>query len=159
MKLVRRIGLPLRTLLVLALLAMLVLQFFSFPGKFRYEMKQGNISETERWLFTALVGGIILCFEVIIVCTWMLLSRVLEDEIFRPGSLRWVDGILVAMAAAWVLVAVPIASTVPQWDDPGGPFVMTILLVAGAVVGLLMSVLRALLQQATQLRSDMDAVI
>jgi hypothetical protein len=36
---------------------------------------------------------------------------------------------------------------------------MVILLLAGAVLGLLMLVMRALLRQATELRTDMDAVI
>ena len=36
---------------------------------------------------------------------------------------------------------------------------LLLILVAGAVLGLLMVVMRALLRQATTLRTDMDAVI
>ena len=44
-------------------------------------------------------------------------------------------------------------------DDPGLPMGMAIMLLVGAVIGLLMLVMRALLKQATVLRADMEAVI
>ena len=50
----------------------------------------------------------------------------------------------------WSLVAVGL---------PGPPVVLLLVLVAGAVVGLLVVVMRALLRQATTLRTDMEAVI
>jgi hypothetical protein len=42
---------------------------------------------------------------------------------------------------------------------PGPPAVLLLVLVAVAVLGLLMVVMRALLRQATTLRTDMEAVI
>ena len=44
-------------------------------------------------------------------------------------------------------------------DDPGVPILLMLMLVGGAVLGLLMVVMRALLRQATALRTDMEAVI
>ena len=44
-------------------------------------------------------------------------------------------------------------------DDPGGPIVLFLLTVGVTVVGLLMVVMRALLRQATALRTDLEAVI
>jgi hypothetical protein len=44
-------------------------------------------------------------------------------------------------------------------DEPGLPVLLLVLLLVGAVVGLLMVVMRALLLQATNLRADMEAVI
>ena len=46
-----------------------------------------------------------------------------------------------------------------QTDDPGLPLLLFLLLVAGAALGLVVVVLRALLRQATDLRTDMEAVI
>ena len=43
--------------------------------------------------------------------------------------------------------------------DPGLPLLMSVILVSGAVLGLLILVLRELLRQATRLRSEMDTVI
>ena len=44
-------------------------------------------------------------------------------------------------------------------DDPGNPIAVAVVGLAITVVGLLMLVMRALLRQATELRTDMDAVI
>jgi apolipoprotein N-acyltransferase len=44
-------------------------------------------------------------------------------------------------------------------DDPALPALLLVLLLIGAVVGLLLVVLRALLRQAMALRTDMEAVI
>ena len=44
-------------------------------------------------------------------------------------------------------------------DDPGLPLLLFLLLIAGAVFGLVLVVMRSLLRQAAALRADMDAVI
>ena len=44
-------------------------------------------------------------------------------------------------------------------DDPGLPMLLFFLVVGGAVLGLPMVVMRALLRQATTLRTDMESVI
>ena len=98
--------------------------------------------------------------QVVIVCTWKLLTMVQDDRIFSDESLVWVDAIVAAIGAAWV-VAVRLVrlrrgprrrSRVPGAAD-------RLVLLGGAVLGLLMVVMRALLRQATTLRTDMEAVI
>ena len=59
----------------------------------------------------------------------------------------------------WVLLAVGFVYVLSQADDPGMPLVLTMLLLGGGTVGMLMVVMRALLRQATTLRTDMEAVI
>ena len=44
-------------------------------------------------------------------------------------------------------------------EDPEVPAFLAVMVLAGAVLGLLMVVMRALLQQAITLRTDMEAVI
>jgi CHASE1-domain containing sensor protein len=44
-------------------------------------------------------------------------------------------------------------------DDPGLPLVLFLMVVGLTVIGLVMVVMRALLRQATTLRTDMEAVI
>jgi CHASE1-domain containing sensor protein len=44
-------------------------------------------------------------------------------------------------------------------DDPGLPLLLFLAVIGVAVLGLLMVVMRALLRQATTLRTDMEAVI
>jgi hypothetical protein len=101
----------------------------------------------------------LVCVQVVVVATWKLLGMVQQGRIFSDAAFRWVDLILAAMALAWLVWAGLGAFIVLTSDDPGLPLMMAIMLLAGAVVGLLMPVMRALLRQATMLRTDMDAVI
>ncbi len=127
--------LALRVCLVMLFAALLALQTFSFPGQYTYLAQEDPDAARWRWPLTALAAYWLLCVQVVVVCTWRLLSLVRADRIVSDTALTSVDGIVWSIAAAWtVLVAV-----------------------GGAVLGLLMVVMRA--RQATTLRTDMDAVI
>jgi ABC-type uncharacterized transport system permease subunit len=82
-----------------------------------------------------------------------------RDQIFSRRAFAWVDAIMWAIAAAWTMLAVFSAIVVLNADDPGVPLLLILTLVAGAAVGLVVVVLRALLRQAADLRSDLEAVI
>ncbi len=111
------------------------------------------------WEFEAL------CLQVVIVCIWRLLTLVQRDRIFTPDSLRWVDAIVWAFVVAWLLLAVMAGSLVayiyftPELRDPGTPAVLIGITLIGAVLVLLIVVMRDLLRQATSLRTDMEGVI
>lgn len=151
---------PLRILLVLAFAALVLLQTFSLPGQFAHMAQESPELAYLRWPLLAFSVVELLCVQVVIVCTWKLLTMVKDDRIFSERSLVWVDTIIAAIAAAWVLLlGVSIYFVVAIADDPGLPIMLMVILLAGAVLGLLMVVLRALLRQATTLRTDMDAVI
>jgi hypothetical protein len=150
---------PLRLLLV-ALFALLALfQFMSLPGQFAHMAEESPDVAHLRWPLTLVAGAILLCAQVVIVCTWKLLTRVTEDRIFDERSMVWVDGIVAAVATAWTLLLGVFLYAGFTADDPGLPLLLALLLMAGGVLGLLMLVMRALLSQATRLRSDMEAVI
>jgi hypothetical protein len=148
----------LRGLLVLAFAAIVLLQVMSVPGTLAYNAAQ---SDDPFWHYPLLVvlELELVCVQVVVVATFQLLGMVQQDRIFSDASFRWVDLILGAMAVAWVVWAGLGGFIALTSDDPGLPLVMAILLLAGAVLGLLMLVMRALLRQATVLRTDMDAVI
>ena len=71
----------------------------------------------------------------------------------------WVDAILGAMVTGWLLLAGLSAYFVLRADDPGTPMALFAVVLTGGAIVLLMVVLRALLRQATTLRTDMEAVI
>jgi apolipoprotein N-acyltransferase len=104
------------------------------------------------------------CVQVVIVCTWQLLTLVRDDRIFSASSLPWVNAIVGALALGWAML---LGAFVCSYyfvidevsDDPALPALLLVLLLVGAVVGLLVVVMRALLKQATVLRSDLEAVI
>jgi len=156
---VRRAVAPLRVFLVLLFGLLVMLQTFSFPGQFAHMAEESPDQAHLRWPLTALAAFLILCVQVVVVCTWRLLTLVERDEIFSAGALRWVDGIVGAIGVAWVVLFGAFLVVGFTADDPGLPLLLCLPLLAGAVLGLLMVVMRALLLQATTLRTDMEAVI
>ena len=157
--------LPLRVLLVLVFLGLLVAQVMSFPGEFLFTTEEGPGMDPWRWpmlLFWELEA---LCLQIVIVCIWRLLTLVQSDRIFTAASLRWVDVIMWAFVGAWLLLAAMAASLVayiyftPELRDPGMPAVLIGVTLIGAVLVLLIVVMRDLLRQATSLRTDMEGVI
>ena len=151
--------LPLRVLLVLLFLFLVLFQVLSLPGQFAHMAEESPDLAYLRWPMTAISVIELLCVQIVIVCTWKLLGMVQEDRIFSDRSLVWVDAIVWTMAAAWTLLLGVLIFLGFRADDPGLPLLVTLLLLFGAVLGLLMVVMRALLRQATVLRTDMEAVI
>ena len=87
-----------------------------------------------------------------------------DDRIFTTTALPWVNAIVRSTVVGWVML---LGAFVCSYyfvidevsDDPVLPGLLLVLLLVGAVAGLLMVVMRALLRQATTLRTDMEAVI
>lgn len=155
----KRIVWSLRLVLAALFALLFVLETFSLPGQFAHMARENPDDANFRWPLTAVTVFWVVCAQVVIVSTWKLLTLVHQDRIFTDASRRWVDVIVGAIAAAWlVLVGVFLAVGFTA-DDPGLPLLLFVILVGGTVFGLLMIVMRALLHEATALRTDMDAVI
>ncbi|MCD2261223.1 DUF2975 domain-containing protein [Dietzia aurantiaca] len=159
MNIVIRAVLPLRALLVLLFAILLVFQTMSLPGQFAHMAAEHPESAHLRWPLTAVTVFWVLCIQVVIVATWRLLGMVVADRIFTVASLKWVDVILGAIVAAWLVLAGVFLVVGFTADDPGLPLLLLLMVTIIAVAALLMVVMRALLRQATGLRTDMDAVI
>jgi hypothetical protein len=153
-----RVAVRLLRLLLVALFAALVMfQAVILPGTFGYMAEESPEHAHLKWpLITVSILGL-LCAQVVIVCTWRLLTMVEDDRIFTDQSAAWVDAIVIAIAAAWVLLAGLFLYVTPQLHDPGYPVLMTMLLLSGAGFGFLMVVMRALLHRATALRAAVEA--
>jgi hypothetical protein len=149
----------LRVFLVLLFGVLVVFQTLSLPGQFRHMAQVSPDDAYLRWPATAVAVFWVLCVQVVIVCTWKLLTLVEKDRIFSEAALKWVDGIVWAIfAAGAVLFGVDIFVAVNA-DDPGMPMLLLLLSAGVAVLWLLMLVMRALLRKATTLRTDMEGVI
>jgi hypothetical protein len=159
MDIVRRAMTLLRLVLLASFVALVGLQTLSLPGQFAHLAEEEPDQAYLRWPLTVFAAVEILCLQVVIVCTWKLLTMVEEDRIFSEGALRWVDLIIGAMGAAWLLLAGFFVWVGFRAEDPGPLVVLMVFLLGGASFALLMVVLRTLLQQATTLRTDMEAVI
>ncbi len=138
---------------------LVVFQTVSLPGQFAYMAEQSPDLAYLRWPMTAVSVFWVLCTQVVIVSTWKLLTLVRNDRIFRDASLVWVDAIVWAIIAAWVVLLGVFLYVGFKASGPGLPILLFLMVVGVAVLGLLMVVMRALLRQATTLRTDMEAVI
>ncbi|SDM53685.1 DUF2975 domain-containing protein [Allokutzneria albata] len=154
----RAVG-PLRVFLVLLFAILVVFQVMSFPGQFAHMAETHPERAHLRWPLTAIAVFFVLCVQLVVVSTWKLLTLVKKDRIFTRASMVWVDAIVWAIAAAWVVLTAIFLWVGFHADDPGAPMALFLMVVGLAVVGLLMVVMRALLQQATALRTDMEEVI
>jgi hypothetical protein len=155
----------LKVLLALAFAFLLVLQFLSLPGDITDDVRRTPEAAHVLWPLLVAEELWVLCFQAVIVCVWQLLTMVRADRIFSEAAFRWVNGIVAAFAVAWVTLAgmaaylTAIIYFTPELRDPGTPLALFGVVLLGAVFVLLMLVLRALLRQATSLRSDLEAVI
>ena len=155
----RRAVALLRVVLVLLFGVLVVFQFLSLPAQFATMAREQPDLAFLRWPATAVAALLLLCVQVVIVATWKLLTLVEDDRIFSEASMRWVDAIVWAIAAAGVVLLGVDGYVAVTADDPALPLVLVLLTTAVAALGLLMIVMRALLRQATSLRTDMEAVI
>ncbi|MFC8298579.1 DUF2975 domain-containing protein [Micromonospora orduensis] len=138
---------------------LVMFQVFSLPGQFAHMAQESPEDAYLRWPVTIVTVFWVLCVQVVIVATWQLLNLVKNDRIFTEASLKWVDAIVWAIAAAWAVLVGVFLYVGFNANDPGLPLLLFLLTVGVTVLGLLMVVMRALLRQATTLRTDMEAVI
>jgi hypothetical protein len=149
----------LRICLVVLFAILVLLETMSLPGQFAHMAAEAPDKAHLRWPLTAVTVFWVVCVQVILVCTWQLLTLVARDRIFTTSALRWVDVIVGIIGAAWVVLVGVFLWVGMHADDPGLPLLLFLMVMGGAVLGLLMVVMRALLRQATALRTDMEAVI
>lgn len=155
----------LRLALALSFVAIAAIMFVMIPAVawHDYQEQHGSTGEVLAVAgFLAIVIGLLGCLEVVILCTWKLLTLVQRDEIFSRVSDRWVTRIVRAVGAGWILLActAPYCLWVAQADDaPGLVIVGFALGVVATSALLLMLVMRELLRRATELRAEIDEVI
>ena len=160
----RRVVLPLRILLVIVFSALVAAQIWAVPAVLP-DLAEPTLERTlMRWAMGAVAVLGLACMQAVLVCTWKLLTMVTNDRIFSASSLPWVNGIVWAIAVGWLMLFGTFVCSYyfivdEVSDDPVLPALLLLLLLVGAVLGLLMVVMRALLRQATTLRADMEAVI
>lgn len=147
----------LRTVLALGLAGSLFVQAVMVPLLF-LDLEDASTPVRVQVVAIVLLG--IVAVQVVMVCTWRLLTLVGRDEVFSPRSFRYVDTISGAVVAAALLLFWLGAVAAPGEDVAPG----VVLLVGGAgglVLGaaLVVRVMRALLVQAVGMRDELAEVI
>lgn len=155
----RRAVTPLRICLVVLFAVLVLLEVLSLPGQFAHMAETNPEDAHLRWPLTAVSIYLVVCIQIVVVATWKLLSLVKSERIFTEASLKWVDVILWAIVAAWVVLLVVFLLIGFTAHDPGLPLLLFVVVIIVTVAALLMVVMRALLRQATGLRAEMDTVV
>ncbi|SNY62143.1 DUF2975 domain-containing protein [Paractinoplanes atraurantiacus] len=155
----KRVVAPLRVFLALLFAVLIFFQTVSLPGQFAHMAREAPEGAYLRWPATIVTIFWVLCVQAVIVATWKLLTLVQKDRIFTPASMVWVDVILWAFGAGWVTLTGVFLYVGFNAEDPGLPLLLFLATTGVTVLTLLITVLRALLRQATTLRTDMEAVI
>jgi hypothetical protein len=120
---------------------LLMLQFLSFPGQFRYMAEQEPDNAHLRWPLTALVFFIILAIEICVICLWKLIDNLINFG-SRKACLRYLEISIAAIGFIWLVIAVVWLIVVIIADDPGMPVIITVIECAVTLVGLLYLVYR-----------------
>ena len=161
----QRLILPLRIALVLAFAFALVMEVMAAPGELAEHLAKAPEYAHLHWPYFIVAELELIGFQVLIVCTWKLLTMIRKDRIFSEESSTWVDLIVRTVFTGWIVYAVFSAYVVsviyfsPELRDPGTPMLLFGILLVGAVLVMLIVVMRTLQRQATTLRGDLDEVI
>jgi heme/copper-type cytochrome/quinol oxidase subunit 2 len=137
----------LKVVLSIFLALSLMLQFFSFPGQFRYMAEQEPENAYLRWPLTALAFTMILAVQIIVVSVWKIVDA-LEKELAKKTQLKFVNYAIAALSYIWLVIASGLILLLLNADDPGLPVVITVIETAVTSVGLLFLFYRRLLKRA-----------
>jgi len=103
----------------------------------------------------ALVGILLLCVQLALLCVWRLLALAGDGRLFEDRSFRWVDAIIGCVGAAMVLVVV--GCGVIGEAGAGSPFILVLCVLAvalGLAIALLLGALREVLRRAVLLQDQ-----
>ena len=132
---------------------LLMLQFLSFPGQFRYMSEEEPETAHLRWPLTALSFLVILAVEIIVISVWKIVDA-LEKEKGRSIELKFVNYAIAALLFIWAVIAIGLVLLLLTADDPGLPVVITVIETAVTAVALLFLFYRRLLKRALNRASN-----
>ena len=132
---------------------LLMFQFLSFPGQFRYMSEEEPENAHLRWPLTALSFLVILAVEIIVISVWKIVDA-LEKEKGRTIELKFVNYAIAALLFIWAVIAIGLVLLLLNADDPGLPVVITVIETAVTAVALLFLFYRRLLKRALNRASN-----
>ena len=130
---------------------LLVLQFLSFPGQFRYLAEQEPENAHLRWPLTALTFLIILAVQICVICMWKLISNLFTNGELS-ARLRYVNLSIGALSFIWAVIAIALVILLINADDPGLPVVITVIQSGVTIVLMLYLAYRKLLRKSFLLK-------
>lgn len=113
------------------------------------------------WPMLAVTWLLVLGAQAVLVAVWVLLGMVQRGRVFTAAAFGWVD-VIIAAAVVDTLLALGVFllfSAVIGANPPGLMLTELALVIGGAAFALLMTVMKGLLRQASQLTDELSVVI
>ena len=146
----------LRVIIALSLLGSLIVQIMILPAVWR-DFDEFDLPP--RIAFIAILALGVVTLQVSAVCIWRLLTLVRRDAVFSPRAFVYVDLIAASIGFGSLLLFALAGLLVPGGAAPGVVGLIGGFGLVAAGIVLLVLVMRTLLMQATQLRSELDEVV
>jgi hypothetical protein len=147
-------------MIVLGFLMTLVIQFFVIPVLAADTVRYAPDVAYLRWPGILGCVAIVLCAQVVLVCTWRLLTLVTTRDIFTMTSLRYVNVMIGAFVAASALFVVANGVLSGASALSSGTMLLTVMGAAACLgFALVLWVMRSLLTQAVGFKNDLAEVI
>lgn len=157
----------LRTAAAAAILVGLFGQFVVIPGAAAEEVARfpPYAPLAAPYVTVAIIG--VACVQVALIAVWVLLAMLRRDALFSSTAFRWVDVIIGSTVAATLLAAgVAVHLAVADVPSPTGNMgvigalgAAIVTTGAGAALAMLLVLMRGLLRKATDLQTEMSAVV
>ena len=125
---------------------LLMLQFLSFPGQFRYMAEQEPENAYLRWPLTFLTFFVIAAIQICVINLWRLIDNLIENGEIKL-RIKYINQSLISIGFIWSVIAIGWVLLVSNADDPGLPVVVTVIECAITAVALLYLVYRQLLME------------
>ncbi len=125
---------------------LLMLQFFSFPGQFRYMAENEPDNSYLRWPLTLLAFSVIAALEISIVSLWKLINNLTVDgELLKRK--KYLTIAIFSFSYIWIILAIVWMVVVWNADDPGLPVVLTVIQCAFTVLILIFLFFRKIIDK------------
>lgn len=147
-------------MIVIGFLMTLVTQFLIIPVMAADTV--GYAPEVAYLRWPGILGciAIVVCAQVVLVCTWRLLTMVTTRDIFTPTSLRYVNVMIGAFVVASALFVIANGVLSGAGVLSSGTMLLTVMGAAACLgFALVLWVMRSLLTQAVGFKNDLAEVI
>lgn len=126
------IHLLLRSGLIVFFALLVVLQWLSIPGQFRYDAEQNPDEAFLRWPLTILGMSLVLSVQLFLFAFWKVLGLISASNFYSKKTIYWFNFAITALAALATLLVATLGFVLSRADDPGFPFLLT--LISAAVI-------------------------
>jgi hypothetical protein len=154
-------AIALKTTLAIGLIVSLLAQLLIIPAYIAEIANQFPEISSSGILYTGVGILITVCGQVVLIAIWALHTRVLRNRIFDKHATPWVNSITIAISAATALAIAGTVHLIVTYEAGNPATIGVLFLSGGAGIGLvlLISVLKSLLLQATEISNDLEEVI